>query len=129
MTDVITLTIPSDEGFDRIAHLVLGGLAVRLDVTLEHLEDLHLALDGLLERREDDADTTVAVRVLEDELETSVGPFPRGYLDAELDRELPVGFGLRRVLEAVVDDFAVGERDGGEWIDLRKRVQRVGRRG
>ena len=31
-----------------VAHLVLGGLAVRLDLTIENLEDLQLALDALL---------------------------------------------------------------------------------
>ena len=128
--DLITLTIPSDEGFDRIAHLVLGGLAVRLDVTLEHLEDLQLALDGLLEERgEDGENITVSVRVLGDELETTVGPFERGHLRAELDRESREQIGLRRVLETVVDTFDVNERGGSEWIELRKSVQRVSRHG
>jgi hypothetical protein len=127
--DVITLTIPADEGFDRIAHLVLGGLAVRLDVTFEHLEDLHLALDGLLERRLEDGDVTVAVRVLGDQLETTVGPFPHGHLRSELEQESREAIGLRRVLEAVVDDFDVADRDGADWIELRKRVHRVKRNG
>jgi hypothetical protein len=125
--DIITLTIPPDEGFDGIVHLVVGGLAVRLDVTFEHLEDLHLALDGLLEERVDDNDVTVSVRVLDDELETTVGPFVPGRLQAQLEREPRGGLGLRRVLETVVDGFDVSEHDEGEWIELRKTVQR-GRR-
>jgi hypothetical protein len=127
--DLITLTVPADEGFDRIVHLVVGGLAVRLDVTFEHLEDLHLALDGLLEEREEDIDVTVSVRVLDDELETTVGPFVPGRLRAQLDREPLDGVGLRRVLETVVDDFDVSARDEGEWIELRKTVHRGGRDG
>ena len=31
MTDEITLTLPREPEFHRVAHLVLGGLAVRLD--------------------------------------------------------------------------------------------------
>jgi hypothetical protein len=127
--DVITLTIPTDEGFDRIAHLVLGGLAVRLDVTFEHLEDLHLALDGLLEERAEDGDLTVSVRVLGDELATTVGPFAPGRLRAELERDVRAGIGLRRVLETVVDTYDVSDREGGEWIELRKNVERVDRGG
>jgi hypothetical protein len=126
--DVVSLTIPGDEAFARVAHLVLGGLAVRLDLTFEHLEDLNLALDGLLEHR-DGEDTTITVRIGEEELLTSVGPFPRGHLEDELERETPDGLGLRRVLETVVDGFEVDERDGAEWIDLRKHVERVGTRG
>jgi hypothetical protein len=127
--DLITLTIPADEGFDWIAYLVLGGLAVRLDVTFEHLEDLNLALEGLLEERADDGEVTVAVRVLGDELQTSVGPFAPGHLRAELEREPREGVGLKRVLSTVMDTFDVADRDGGEWIEMRKTVQRVRRNG
>ena len=53
-----------------------------------------------------------------------LGPFRGGGLRRELER--PDGeVGLRRVLETVVDSFAAVERDGGEWIELEKRVQTV----
>ena len=51
MADEITLTIPRDPEFHRVAHLVLGGLAARLDLTIESLEDIQLALDALLDTR------------------------------------------------------------------------------
>lgn len=126
MGDEIRLTIPNDEGFQGIAHLVVGGLAVRLDVTFENLEDLHLALDGLLEQIPDERSVTVAVRVGDDELETAVGPFPAGLLRSELERESPDGIGLRRVLETLTDGFQVSERDGDDWAELRKRLHRAG---
>ena len=50
MTDEITLTIPRDRALYSVAHLVLGGLGIRLNLTIEHLEDLQLALDAVLER-------------------------------------------------------------------------------
>ncbi len=50
MADEITLTLPRAPEFQRVAHLVLGGLAVRLNLTVEHLEDLQLALDAVLDR-------------------------------------------------------------------------------
>ena len=48
--DEITLTVPRSPGFDGVAHLVLGGLAVRLNLTVESLEDLQLALDAVFDR-------------------------------------------------------------------------------
>jgi anti-sigma regulatory factor (Ser/Thr protein kinase) len=117
MADLITLTLPVEEEFQRVAHLVLGGLAVRLELTFEHLEDLQLALDGLLERR-GDSTVTLAVTVDEGVLRTSVGPFPGGALE-ELEED-DTSLGLRRILETVVDSFEVEERDGEQWVELTK---------
>jgi anti-sigma regulatory factor (Ser/Thr protein kinase) len=120
MTDRIELTLPVEEEFQGIAHLVLGGLAVRLDLTFEHLEDMQLALDGLLERR-GDSRVTVAVTVDDGVLRTSVGPFPGGALD-ELEHD-DSSLGLRRILDTVVDSFHVEERDGGHWVQLTKATK------
>jgi anti-sigma regulatory factor (Ser/Thr protein kinase) len=120
MADEIVLTLPVEEEFQRIAHLVLGGLAVRLDLTFEHLEDLQLALEGLLERR---GDTPVTVSVVVDNgtLRTAIGPFEGGALDDLEHDESPLG--LRRVLETVVDGFEVEERDGANWVQLTKATK------
>ena len=48
-----------------VAHLVLGGVASRLDLTVEHLEELELALDGLLDRRDGGEEVTLTLRVLD----------------------------------------------------------------
>ena len=115
--DEITLTLPADDAFRRVAHLVLGGLAVRLDLTYESLEDLELALDTLLERSPDDEDVTVRVRVDGDELRTIVGP-----VSADVVRELHQGAGkglnLRRILDAVSDRVEVDDSD----VHLLKRI-------
>jgi uncharacterized protein YecA (UPF0149 family) len=55
-TDEITLTLPRDRNYYEIAHLVLGGLAVRHNLTVESLEDLQVALDELLEHDEEKLD-------------------------------------------------------------------------
>ena len=73
--DEICLTLPADDAFHGVAHLVLGGLAVRLDLTFEHLEDLELALDALLDRPSAGDELTVRVLVADGELRTIVGPF------------------------------------------------------
>jgi hypothetical protein len=118
MTDEITLTIPREGDFHRVAHLVLGGLAVRLNLTIENLEDLELALDSILQRTDPAAgDVTVAMAVRGGELETSVGPLTARLLD-EIDRESDGELSLRRVLDSTVDDVHVD----GEWVRLTKRV-------
>jgi len=119
--DEISLTLPADEAFNRVAHLVLGGLAVRLDLTVEHLEDLELALDALLERRRDDAEVILRVRMLDGELRTTVGPFAS--VRAELDRGGDGGLTLSRILGAVCDSVEVTDAKGSEWVQLTKRVR------
>ena len=58
-----------------------------------------------------------------DEITTTVGPFSGRVVD-ELHAS-DAGLGLRRVLETVVDKVVVSERDGGQWVELRKHVEAV----
>lgn len=118
--DEIRLTLPADEAFHGVAHLVLGGLAVRLDLTFENLEDLELALDALLERTRADDELTLRVLVAEGELRTILGPFSS--LRTELE-ESSGDLNLRRILNAVCDAVAIEDRDGSEWVELTKRVR------
>jgi hypothetical protein len=121
VADVVTLQLPRDRDFRPVAHLVLGGLATRLELTYDVLDDIETALDELLERRELDADVTVSLRLDHDALVTTVGPFA-GRVADEL-RETGDGLGLRRVLDTVVDDVQLSERDGAQWVELTKRVR------
>ena len=121
MADVVTLQLPRDRDFRPVAHLVLGGLATRLELTYDVLDDIETALDELLERRELDADVTLSLRLDNDALVTTVGPFA-GRVAEEL-RETGDGLGLRRVLDTVVDDVRLSERDGAQWVELTKRVR------
>ena len=122
--DEITLTLPRLRPYTRIAHLVLGGLAVRLDLTFESLEDLQLALAGLLDRPDGDGFVTLTLRVEPECIRASVGPFDDG-VRAELERDEGEEVGLRRVLDTVVDDVALGSRADGYWVELTKNVATV----
>ena len=119
--DTITLTLPPDREFQRVAHLVLGGLAVRLNLTLEALEDLQLALDGLLDTGSAEQEVTLNLSVLPDAIEAWVGPFSGEAVRRELELGGD-GVGLRRVLDTVVDRVEVAERNGGDWVQLTKRI-------
>jgi anti-sigma regulatory factor (Ser/Thr protein kinase) len=120
VTDVVTLQLPRDRELFGVAHLVLGGLAARLDLTVDVLDDISTALDELLRRRERTDDVTVSVRIEETALLTVVGPFD----DVAEELESPdEGLGLRRVLETVVDKVDVQKRDGRQWVELRKELK------
>jgi hypothetical protein len=113
----ITLTLPADDAFHRVAHLVLGGFAARLDLTFENLEDIELALDTLLERCQTGTDVTVRVAVAGDEMRTVVGPCAADIL-SDLERQAGDELDLRRILEAVCDRVEVA--DG--HVALTKRI-------
>lgn len=123
MIDEITLTLPRQRPYYRIAHLVLGGLAVRLDLTFESLEDIQLALAGLLERADADGTVTVRVQVEGEVLRAAVGPFDPEHLRAELERGGDDAVTLGRVLDTVADSVEVDERDGAHWVELTKTVR------
>jgi anti-sigma regulatory factor (Ser/Thr protein kinase) len=122
--DRVTLRLPREHSFLSVAHLVVGGLAVRLNLSFDQLEDLQVALAELLEQRESDEEITISVQISGDMIEVELGPF-----DETLTTELARAdggddeVGLRRVLETVVDEIDVAHRDGKPWIALRKRVE------
>ena len=126
--DTITLTLPPEREFQRVAHLVLGGLAVRLNLTLEALEDLQLALDGLLDTGSAEDEVTLELSVVVGAIEASVGPFRAGSVQRALEAK-DDGVGLRRVLDTVVDRVEVDERDGGDWVQITKRIDEQTRNG
>lgn len=116
--DEITLTLPRQREFHNVAHLVLGGLALRLNLTIETLEDLQLALGAILDRAVDEAEDggeiIVALSLQDGALETRVGP-------VDLRSELAADDGdlnLRRILWTVADDVQLD----GKWIRLTKKV-------
>ncbi len=122
--DEIALTLPADEAFHSVAHLVLGGLAVRLDLTVEMLEALALALEALLQRSEEayGDEVVIRVRVGDEEMRTIVGPF-RENIREELAGDSGAALDLRRILRAVCDDIEVSDGDGMQWVEITKRVQ------
>jgi hypothetical protein len=123
-SDRIVLTIPRDEGFEDVAQLVLAGVAARLDLTYEVLDDLGTALAALLERRGEDGDLTVELELGAEVMTATIGPFLSQKLRAELEQR-DGGVDLRRVLETVVDGFGALDREGADWVELQKRVEKA----
>jgi hypothetical protein len=122
-TDEIRLVIPAEEDFRPIAHLVTGGVAMRLDVTYDDLDDLQVGIEALLGLRDDMDEIVVSLTADDGVLRASLGPFPPERVhDGESDADLD----LHRVLETVCDTHEVEERDGEAWVELTKRVASAG---
>jgi anti-sigma regulatory factor (Ser/Thr protein kinase) len=128
VTVPITLRIPNDKQYHGVARLVVGGLAARLELSYEDLEDLQLALESVLE---DDGyavghDVTVELAVGDDTLDIRIGPLNGARIREDLaraDEESTIGLG--RLLATVVQDVSIEERADGEWLRLEKDVRIV----
>jgi len=117
--DEIQLVIPAEEDFRPIAHLVTGGLAMRLDVTYDDLDDLQVGIEALLALRDDDGDLTVSLSADGGVLHVTLGPFPPEKVH-EADTEGSLN--LHRVLDTVCDTHETEERAGSAWVELTKRI-------
>jgi len=122
--DAISLSIPHAEPFHGVARLVVGGLAARLDLSYEDLEDLQLALVSVLERDGYAAGPEVTVRLVvgEGTVGIAIGPLDTAELSADLEGQPEDGVPMRRLLETLVHKISLEERDGGHWLQLEKRV-------
>ncbi len=125
MSDRVRLTVPRERSFYAVAHLVLGGLALRQNLTLEALEDLHVAVDELLGRESDSGEVTLELRLLDGTLQARLGPFDDARLRRDLEPAAEGELGLRRVLDKTVDEVEVEAGEGGAWVRLSKIVKRV----
>ena len=116
----IIVTIPRERPFGAVAGFVLGGVAARQSLTIDVLDDLHLALETLLDRENaQGGDVSVVLRVSHGVVDASIGPFTRATV-AELEEDADERLGLRRLLTTVVDSVELSDRDDGCWVDLHK---------
>ncbi len=120
MSDRIRLTVPRDRRYVAVAHLVLGGVAMRQNLTLEALEDLQLAIDEVLGRERGDGAVTLELRVEDGTLEARIGPFDAKVLEADMQAGDGNGLGLKRVLDSTVDTVRIESGEGGDWVLLSK---------
>jgi len=122
--DAITLSIPHAQRYHGVARLVVGGLAARLELSYETLEDLQLALESVLERDSYVRGDRVTVRLLvgDESVVLEIGPLDPAQLPADLGHPIPDGISLARLLATLVDEVSLEERDGAHVLRLEKRV-------
>jgi hypothetical protein len=116
----VTLTIPGERRFTGIARLFVGGLAARLDLAYETMDDLQLALESVLTKAELGPEVTLEAQVEGGAVSILVGPFPRDPLDSGGRRGDDLE--LERLLAALVAGAESTMRDDGCWLRLDVRI-------
>src|SRR5262245_48479101 len=101
---VATITLPGDR-YVGVARLVVAGVAARLDLRFEEVDDLQLALESVLRIVFDSSkQATVSVAVDDEALAVSIGPAGRELLEQPLVDDAPrESIDLRTVLAQLVD--------------------------
>jgi hypothetical protein len=123
----IRLKIPHEKPYHGIARLVVGGLAARLDLSYEHLDDLQLALGTVLENEgySQSAEVTVELRVREGGVEMAIGPLHATEVLTDLEKNGDA-VSLSRLLSTVVERVELEQRADGGWLHLEKRISQAG---
>jgi hypothetical protein len=122
--EAISLTLPHDERFLNVARIVVGGLAARLDLPYESLDDLQLGVESVLseERYVIDGHVTVEIEIGNRMVRVLIAPLAGDVLERDLESPGD-GIGLSVLLGAVVDSVRFEDRgDGERWLVLEKRV-------
>ena len=117
--DRVVITVPAGRPFRGVLRLVVGGIGSRCGLSFDHVDELQLAVDSLLDHR-NPAYATIELEAAigDEELVLVVGPFIG---DADVAG--------RRVTSALVDRALTIERDGFEWIELSVTMPRHARAG
>jgi hypothetical protein len=125
--DRIALETPIERGWEPVFRLVLGGVADRLDLGFEDLDDIQLAVERLLAEAGTSQETVqLAFEILPEGLRTRIGPLRERAIAEALQgpEPRPGELTLRRILETVVDSFGVEIADDGNIVViLNKRVR------
>jgi hypothetical protein len=124
--DSLTLTVPNGRPYFDVARLLVGGLAARLDLAYEQMDDLQLAVETVLAECSPTGESvTLEAAVGDDDVSITVGPLSRvvGGTTAPGSTVIP----FDRLLDTLVERTAIVERDGELWLRLEKRIPRRSR--
>jgi hypothetical protein len=115
----VTLTIPGQRRFVGIVRLFVGGLAARLDLGYEAMDDLQLALESVLRKAELGEVVTLEAQLEGEGVSILAGPFASN----PLTRRGPGDeLELERLLAALVAGNEPTMRDDGCWLRLDIRI-------
>ena len=116
----ITLTVPGERRFIGVVRLFVGGLAARLSLGYETMDDVQLALESVLRKTEPHREVTLEARIEDDAVSILVGPLDRDPLAPDGTR--PDMLELERLLSALVAGAESMTRDDGCWLRLDVRI-------
>ncbi len=128
--DTVTLTLPRGAGYLALLHLVLGGIALRKDLSFDDLDDVQLAVDSIL--AEDPGrvgDVEMKVSLEEEGLRIRLAAFSNQSMKASLGGSSrspapePQHLDMGVLLESLCDSFVVEDLRGDCYaIELWKRT-------
>jgi hypothetical protein len=119
--DTLTLTLPNARPYFGVARLVLGGLAARLGLGYEQMDDLQLAVETVLAECNPPGETVTLEATIGESLAVTIGPLS----SAAGGPSATVASGrlsFPRLLEKLVEETAIVERDDEVWLRLQKRL-------
>jgi anti-sigma regulatory factor (Ser/Thr protein kinase) len=120
--DSVTLTVPNRRSYFAVPRLLVGGVAVRLSLPYEQLDDLQLAVETILLHDLAAADeVTLELAVDGRDISIQIGPVDARALQGE-PTDPEEGLGLGRLLSTLLDRVDVFNRGGQQWLRLEKRL-------
>jgi hypothetical protein len=124
--DRIELTTPVGRAWEAVVRMVLGGIADRLDLGFDQLDDLQLAVERLLAEGDPKDPVSLSFELTDGGVRARIGPLRDTALAEALQGpEPPPGeLTLPRILSTVVDSYGVEEvADGHLIVRLEKLVR------
>ena len=115
--DRVVVEFPATAGYRGVGRLVLGGLSSRLELPVDRVEELLLALESLI--TQELAGDTVTMEA------TAATVGPRARASARSRRSQLADEGVVRVLKPLVDDVSEHDGPGGYWVELGVSAGRV----
>ena len=119
----IELTAPLSRDYRAVVRLIVGGIAEILDFAFDEVDDLQLAVERLLAEAGQTGDVNISFELGPRSVRTRVGPLRETAIAEALQGPAPAPgeLNLRRILEAVVDAYAVeNAADGAIFVRLEK---------
>ena len=116
--EAIELTLPAGREWHAVARLVLGGVADRMNLSFEDLDDVQLAVERLLVEAASQETVRIRIDVRDQGLRIGVGPLAERTLADALQGPdaVPGELTLRRILQTVVDSFGVETAADGRIV-------------
>jgi len=111
VADLIRLQVTATPAAFSVVRMVLGGVAARVDLSLDEIDDLYMAVEELLRAAAscgEEPRHELIVEVGDDGLAVSAGPFRTHGLRARLTGGAPdAGLDLRTLMHGVVGSVEV----------------------
>lgn len=124
----VELHTPVGRDWSAVVRLVLGGIGDRLDLGIDDLDDLQLAVERLLAEAGAQSSVKLSFELLDGRVRTHVGPLAEGTIADALQgpEPAPGELTLRRILDTVLDSYGVDQvEDEGLYVRLEKVVKRT----